>query len=85
MKQQDIRLHIENLVLHGIPVADRAAVGVAVQQELTRLLSERGLPSSLSSSVTVDRFHAGSISFQADASAGSVGLQIARSVYGGLQ
>ena len=81
MKQQDIRLHIENLVLHGIPVADRAAVGVAVQQELTRLLSERGLPSSLSSSVTGDVLHAGNIKIQANAAAGNVGMQIARSVY----
>jgi hypothetical protein len=39
-----IILHVERLVLHGIDPRDRAAIGAAVRQELSRLLAEQGVP-----------------------------------------
>ncbi len=85
MKHRDIKLHIENLVLHDVPVADRAAVGVAMQQELTRLLAEYGLPSPLAPGSTARELNARSIIFPAGAPAGVIGRQIAQSVFGGLR
>ena len=38
-----VTLHIEELVLSGFPPGSRHAIGDAVQAELTRLLSERGV------------------------------------------
>ena len=43
----NIELEIDELVLHGVAPTDRVAVGEAVQHELTRLLTERGVPPSL--------------------------------------
>lgn len=42
----NLSVHIEHLVLHGLPVSatDSAAVQAAVQAELTRQLTENGLP-----------------------------------------
>jgi hypothetical protein len=34
-----IELHIEELVLHGVPEADREAIGHALQDRLTALLA----------------------------------------------
>jgi len=42
----NIELSIESLIIHGLS-GDRAAVAAAVEQELTRLLADRGLPPGL--------------------------------------
>jgi hypothetical protein len=39
-----VELHIESLQLHGFARGDRDRIAAAVQAELQRLLSERGLP-----------------------------------------
>ncbi len=45
---QKVDLHIEELVLHGFSPGDRFRIGEAVELELTRLITEQGIPSSLS-------------------------------------
>ena len=47
MITKNIELHIEELVLHGFSPGDRYRIGEAVEQELTRLLADRGVPQSL--------------------------------------
>ena len=41
---QQIEIHIEELVLHGIQPGNRHQLAAAVQAELTNLLLQRGLP-----------------------------------------
>jgi len=41
--QPDIHLHIEELVLHGFAPGDRHQISEAMQQELTRLISEKNI------------------------------------------
>jgi hypothetical protein len=47
MMPRSIELHIEELVLRGFAPGDRYWIGEAVEQELTRLLADRGVPESL--------------------------------------
>ena len=83
-----VRLHIEELILHGFDPRTRYAVGDAVQHELTRLLDERGLPSSIGKTdVAQQRGAETAVSFRAapDARPQSLGTEVARALYGGLR
>src|SRR5438874_12999598 len=46
------KIHIEELVLHGFPTASAHAIGEATQQELTRVLTVRGLPGQMTRDAT---------------------------------
>jgi hypothetical protein len=85
MTLNNIELHIEELVLHSFPAKDRHLVGEAVQRELTRLLSERGIPSSLSKGGEIARLNGGSFNVKQGSKADVVGRQVAQAVYGGMK
>ncbi len=81
-----INLHIERLILDGIPIArgQGALIKAAVEAELGRLLSESGVSPELRSggafpSVRADSLHAG-----AENSPSQLGQQIARAVYSSI-
>jgi hypothetical protein len=78
-----IRVHIERLVLEGLPISrnDGPAVQAAVEGELARLLA--GNTPSLSGGAT-PRVSAPAVALGGNDSPAQVGRQIARSVYGGL-
>lgn len=82
----NINLHIERLVLEGVPVEGRHAAHVkaAVEAELTRLLTENGLSSRLQSGAALPRLHADAIQLGAEQTPAQLGQQIAGSVYGGV-
>ncbi|NPD27111.1 hypothetical protein [Corallococcus exiguus] len=82
MTPRRISLHIDELVLHGVPPAHRVQVGEAVRQELARLLAQDGLPTGLSGAVP--RVDAGAVHVTPGAAPESLGTQVARAVYSGL-
>jgi hypothetical protein len=77
-----IELHIEDVVLHGFAASDRYRIGEALQSELTRLLTEHGLPSALSLNQQFERLDVGAIQLVADSKPETTGIQIARTVWG---
>lgn len=79
-----IDLHIDRLVLHGFEHLDRATLGAAVEAELTRLFAEHGTSATLHEGSRIPRIDGGSFSAAPGATAGTLGVQIARSVYGGM-
>lgn len=85
MKRYNIKLHIEELVLHGFAPGDRATIGAAIQGELTRLFAEQGVHPSLQHSREVEKMDAGTFHMQPGAKAGTIGLQVAHAIYGGLE
>lgn len=85
MKPPNIELHIEELILHGFKPQDRAAIGEAVQRELTRLFTERGLHSSLHREHQVSRLDGGTFHVKQGSNAAAIGTQIAQKVYGGIK
>jgi hypothetical protein len=80
-----IDLHIEELVLEGFPASDRHRIGAAVERELTRLLTERGLPPGLAAGGETARIDGGSFEAKPGGRAEAVGRQVAGAVYGGMK
>jgi hypothetical protein len=78
-------LHIEEVVLHGFNPRERYTVGDSVQQELTRLITERGVPSSLIAPRTSEQLDAGIFHASSNLRPHTLGAQVARAVYGGLK
>jgi hypothetical protein len=81
-----INLHIERLVLDGLPpdTAHRAQVQQAVMRELTALLATGEVRNALRASGNVDRVLAPTIRLAQDAGAVQLGRQIAGAVLRGI-
>lgn len=81
-----INLHIERLVLEGLPLHRRESshVQAAVQQELTRILSLNGIAPHLQGGVAMPRAQGSNLQFAREASPRQLGTQIANSVHEGL-
>lgn len=78
-----IELHIERLVLEGLPVApgQRHLVQAALETELSRLMTEGGLASSLLTGGAIPQLSAGSMQLSGGANPTDLGQQIAHTVY----
>ena len=65
----NIELHIERLVLDGLPLGalDAVRVRAAVEAELSRLLTEGGIGSAWLAGGAVPSLHVGDVSLQAGA------------------
>ncbi|MEO6672191.1 MAG: hypothetical protein ABIN93_02065 [Ginsengibacter sp.] len=81
---QNIEVNIDELVLHGFSPADRVLIGQAVEHELTSMFSQQGVPPSLIKNNNVPFLNGGSFQMKANTSPGSIGNQIAGTVYSGL-
>jgi hypothetical protein len=82
----DIRMHIENLVLEGLPIERRRAAQVraAVEAELARLLAEGGISAELQSGGALPSAPARAIAVDSKPDPAGLGRQIAQSVYSGI-
>lgn len=82
-----IRLHIEHLVLEGLPVTRHQGTFVqeAVEAELARLLATGQLdPQLLTTGAAVPRLAAGTIQLTASVQPTQLGQQIAQALYEGV-
>ena len=81
----NIHLHIERLVLDGLPIERNQATHVqaAVEAELTRLLGENGLAAGLQAGGAIPGIYANGIQL-GDNNPTHMGNQIAQSVYSGI-
>ena len=75
------KVHIEELVLHGFPVASAQAIGEATRQEITRELRVRGLPPQMIRDAT--HVKANSFQLPPGAQPKAIGALVAKAVYGG--
>ncbi|HZF09069.1 MAG TPA: hypothetical protein VFE33_09790 [Thermoanaerobaculia bacterium] len=80
-----IDLHIEELILDGFPPGDRHRIGAAVERELTRLFTERGLPPGLARGSETAQIDGGSFEAKPGGRAEGVGGQVAKAVYGKIK
>jgi hypothetical protein len=81
-----VRIHIERLVLEGLPVArgGSALLQAAVESELSRLVGEGGIHSSLVSGGALAHAAGDRMEFQSGAKPAALGAQIARAAYKGF-
>jgi len=79
----NIVVHIERLVLDGVPVAqsERAKLLTAIEVELGRLLAADGLAPALLEGGAVARIPEGTIQLTSDGDPNKLGQQIARAVH----
>ena len=83
-RAMSLRVHIDELVLHGFAPGDRMRIADAVQLELTRLFTDRGVPPALRGGGAVERLNAGAFPTAGAAPAERTGARIAQTVYEGL-
>ena len=83
----NINLHIERLVLNGLPVTHSQGLLVrqAVEAELSRLLSTGELSPSLLQESAVPNLQASNINWHTASHPTQLGQQIAQSIYGGIK
>jgi hypothetical protein len=81
----NINLHIERLILHGLPAshAQGPVIGAAVQTELTRLLRNGGPGLDLQSNAAWPAMPVSTVQL-ASGEPAQVGQQIAHAVYQGI-
>jgi hypothetical protein len=79
-----IELHIEELVLHGFNPADRHRIAAALEGELGRLFTERGVPPGLLTAGERPHVNAGAFDAVQGARAEITGTGLAGAVYAGL-
>jgi hypothetical protein len=81
-----IDLHIERLILDGLPVTSLQGpqLRAAIEKELARLLVEQGLSDELRGGIAVPGVRAGSIRFGRDERPERLGQSIARAVHEGI-
>ncbi len=82
----NIDVHIERLILDGVPVAhsQRPLLQAAVEDELARLLVADGLGPELLSSGALPAVRPGGMQLTNDGNPIRLGQQIAQAVYGGI-
>ncbi len=82
----NINVHIERLILDGLPVAhrERPVLQAAVEAELVRLLTNEGLASHVLTGGAMSRLQGGNIQLTGEGDTGQLGRQIAQAVYGGI-
>ncbi len=80
--QNNVNLHIEELVLESIPPSDSNRITAVVQEELARLLGQGEFPVQNSS---LEHMDGGGFQMKTGESTESTGIQIARSLYRGMK
>ena len=82
----NLRIHIDRLVLDGLPVSDSQGplVRAAVEAELSRLFTEGGLAPGLAGGGALPSLAAGSISPAPGEGPADLGHRIATAIYGGM-
>ena len=85
MRQKNIELHIEDLVLYGFAQGDRYRIAEAVESELELLFANQGIPQSLEAEGEIDKLNCRSFDVDANSRAEMIGKQVARAVYGRLK
>jgi hypothetical protein len=86
MNDTNIHVHIERLVLDGLPVwhSQRPLLQAAVEAELTRLLAADGLAPNLQAGGALPSVPVRGIQLTSEGNPHTLGQQIAQAVYGGI-
>jgi hypothetical protein len=84
MSKANVELRIERLVLHDLSASQRHRIAAMIEQELSRLLTERGVPPQLAArgeSIPID---AASVTVAPNTRPDAIAAQVAQSIYSNL-
>ena len=81
-----IEVHIDHLVIEGLPVGPDQAdlIRAAIEGELARLLASGGPPTGLTRGGTRPEARGGAISYGTDDTPATLGTRIGRAIHGGI-
>ncbi len=85
MRHRHIEIGIDKLVLEGFVVEDGNRIRASVEQELTRLFVDRGLPQGMLENVNIADLAGKPIGIEPGAGAAPAGRQVARAIYGAIK
>ena len=80
-----VHLHIDELVLRGFALEDRYRIAEAMEQELSRLIADQGVPDSLANGDCLHQVDGGSFQTKSRATPETLGHQVASAIYGSLR
>lgn len=80
-----LELHIESMIVEGVDALDSDLLRLAIERELARIVTERGIPRSWSAANGTIAVPGGAFDLSEAADIGHVAAHIAGVVYGGLQ
>jgi hypothetical protein len=82
----NVRLHIERVVLDGVPVSDGGGphVQAAIEAELARLIAVGGLSPAFYAGQVIPAIRGSDVRMTAGGDHAALGRQIAGAVYGGI-
>ena len=81
---RSLEVQIDELVLHGFPVADRYIIGDALTHELSQLFENNEVDISSTRETHVALLNAGRIFVPSNARPTLIGVQVAKAVHGSL-
>ena len=84
MKPARIRLHIDELVVHGMAVGDRDALADAIRSELARLLTTEAVPAALTRTRQIPALNAGTVQVPS-LHPQPLGTKVAQAIHGSFQ
>lgn len=83
-KTPKVEIHIEELILRGLPPGSGQGLAEQIQEELGRLIAEQGLPPGMANAQGALHLPGGSFQVSPRGrAAGSIGSQVARSLHRG--
>jgi hypothetical protein len=83
LSARDVEIHIEELVLHGVDVVDRAALAEALQHELRTLVAEQGIHTLLASPARFERWSPGPLTVEPGMNPRQLGVRLAQTLHQG--
>lgn len=82
---QDIEIYIDRIVLEGFDHLNTRELNQAIQQHLTTMLTEQGLPQGVVGMSEVNRLNGGQIHLATNPTTGNIGKSIAGGIYQGIK
>jgi len=79
-----VRVHLDRVILRGVEPAGRGRASEALRAELTRLLTEHGVPEALHYPTDIARIDGGSFQLTSGLAPEDYGVRAARALYRGL-
>jgi hypothetical protein len=83
MKRPNVEIHIEELILRGMPPGSKRGLAEAIEAEVRRLIEEGGLPPGLANVSGPLHLPGGTFEVDARSKPAAIGAEVARGLHGG--
>lgn len=82
--EYNLEFNIEQLIFEGFSSRERFRISNAIQQQLTRIFRENGIPTSLKNNGNINRLNLQNIDVPSGQKPETIGQQVAQNLYSAL-